>query len=375
MPTITEALLSWLPRFFQKDPLPYLALRLNRFGTWRIASRTLTVTPGPDNPGAPTRTYDLAAFTVAGLANQLSADGYDPLLEAGPDQGLLSALVLLDGEGDLSTSNGNALYAWSNLLFAYLMPMAAELDQAQVQIGNMLLQMETQTAEGEWLDFIGSYYGVPRKVGEADRPYGERIIVEVLRPRANNNAIALAIEEATGQPTEVIDVNAWGNVIPAHNSFYSHNSAITHNSTANPIYGLFDVETAFDLLGTVTPDAYQAVVAELVSRMRDAGTHLREVRLSGGAITDDGPPGALADDFASLAANATLDDPGPAGADEGTAQQLAVTLVAPLDDAGPGQSDASGLALTYSQTTTFNGARTFSGGIPWSSGVGGVETL
>lgn len=189
---LTEALLAWLPRFFNRDPMPFIALRVRHGGqtvapltgdstllttdtsftgdggfvafaaAWQVADRTLTLTRLEGDTPTGIFTYDLTAHTIASLADAMGVDGFAVAVEASPAQGTLSALILMDGAGNTAASNGDALFAWTSLLFAYLQPMAAELEEAGDQIANMLLQMETQTAETEWLDFIGSYYAVPR---------------------------------------------------------------------------------------------------------------------------------------------------------------------------------------------------------------------
>lgn len=383
-----DALLRWLPRFFERDPLPYMALRIGFSGPapagypsdgafglrWSVGDRTLTLTPSVGGVDVPATTYPLANHTLASLANAISADGFEVLLEVGPDRSALSALVLLDGSGDVGTSNGNALFAWSNLLFAYLVPLATELEAAKQQIDNLPLQMDTNTAEEEWLDFLSSYYDVKRKVGELDRDYGARIIAEVLRPLSNNNAIANAIIEATGQPTRIVDVTIYGNVIPAHDGTHDHDSEILHSSSTKPIYGLFDAVTSFNLLSTQMPDQYQAAVRDLVSRMRAAGTHLRAVELSGSVIDDDGPK-PTNDVLSAFSVSTPLTDTTPGGDDGGASISLTVRLQGTLADSAAAGADTSALILSYSQTTTFNGFRDFDGGIPFGSAAISSETL
>ena len=583
---LTESLLAWLPRFFNRDPLPFIALRVRHAGqavapitgdttlittdtsmtgdggyiafsvAWRVADRTLTLTRLEGSAVTGTVVYDLTKHTIASLADAISSDGFAIAVEASPAQGVLSALILVDGAGDSASSNGDALFGFTSLLFAYLQPMAAELEAAEGQIGNMLLQMETQTAETEWLDFIGSYYAVPRvmapcvnllifsndlsqaplpwayvrttptrtaggwkitpstandshawrqnltlpniayvhtvtwrmrpagynavkmQIGdnganaaaasfdmrtgvasaitygtgipgaasmtldadgwwlcrltglpaaagttlrmmlfvwddalaenfagdgysgvevkefqleqgdqptpyvpsgtltpEEDRAYGRRIIADVLRPRGNNVAISAAVKEATGQATSVEDVTLYGSPSPAYNSTYTHNSAVNHDAAAVPIYGLFDAETAYDLLGAEPPTLYIARVRDVVSRLRDAGTHLRSLTLGSGAITDAGPR-PLGDTMSALALAPTLTDTvDPPTEDAGEALgDAAIVGMIDLHTEVKGD-DSAGMELTVSYGMLHDGLRLYSGGVPHAGGAAPTETL
>lgn len=560
--TLSDSLLAWLPRFFNRDPMPFIAMRVKNGGdytdtplTWLANNRTLTLIRQEEGAPPTTFTYDLAAYTVSSLAAAISADGFTVLLEASPDQGVLSALILMDGEGDTSASNGDALFAWTSLLFAYLQPMAAELDEAGDQIVNMLLQMETQTAEKEWLDFIGSYYAVPRihapcsnllsfsndlsqapspwefggatatrtaggtwllrgtagltshyvrqtialdtpytytatwrvrpagytafrakisdggdtnfasanfdmlagtaaasdggtgltyeatitpqddgwflcritglpaAIGtalrlaiyvtdpsftetfaadpllgiemeklqlergsqptpytasgtltpEQDRTYGKRIITEVFRPRGNNVAIAANVEEVTGQATTITDVTTYGPIAPNYNATYTHNAAIVHDSAATPIYGLFDAETSYDLLGAEPPALYIARLREVVGRLRDAGTHLRAVTLGNGAIEDSAPP-PLSDAITGLAMTPALDDTAPAPG-ELAGEPIADAALSALTDQTPGWDDTDGMTLTINYNIFYNSLRSHNGAVAHQGGASPGEVL
>lgn len=54
------------------------------------------------------------------------------------------------------------------------------------------LEMALNTATGEWLDFWGNFYGVYRIAGEKDNPYRERIIEEIIAPKATIPALKRA---------------------------------------------------------------------------------------------------------------------------------------------------------------------------------------
>lgn len=259
---LTKRLISFLHRVFDKDPAPFLALRIACDGTgmkWSVSDARLTTTPagGTAQPLA----LDLTLFNIAQLANRIAQQpGYSVQYADASQLSLLGATVLMEADGDVAKSNGDHLYGYTNVLWSYMEANAVELRQAEVQIENMLLQMSTSTAEDMWLDELGSYYDVPRMQGEPDGVYGPRIIATVLRPLGNNVAIESALRVInSGLPTTVTD----------------------YDQIVNGSYGLFDVEMA------VAPEqlvvtAYSALVVsiiETIDRMRDAGTFLRRLAI------------------------------------------------------------------------------------------------
>jgi len=284
---LTQKLLGYLPRFFDKSPGRVLALRLSYDGdmSWVVDNGVLTTTVS-GGPGVGL-TVDLKAYTFSSLVDFLASRmGYSIPYAAIDDVASISARALIDGSGSLSQSNGDHLYAYTSPLWAYVEAVGPELDAAGVQVGEMLRQMNTRTGEGIWLDEIGGYYGVLRKPFEVDGAYGSRIILEVLRPRGNNVAIEAAIREFTGQTTKVTDAVIFDGVTPAHNALVTHNGAALHNSESRPVYGLFDVNVGFDLLSGESPLEFALSVRALLENLRDAGTHLRALSLSGSDISD-----------------------------------------------------------------------------------------
>lgn len=145
------------------------------------------------------------------------------------------------------------------------------------------------SAEGEWLDELGSYYAVPRLPGETDAFYGRRIIAEVLLPKGNNVAIAAALTQATG--------GRFARVIDAVDN---------PPGGADSLLGLFDAVFGFDF---VTDDfsAYTASVLALIERLRYAGTHLRKIELNG-TITDVMSADAWSDATMALDVNMLFSD-------------------------------------------------------------------
>jgi hypothetical protein len=293
---LTAKLLGALNRVFDKDPEPFLALRINYDGglAWAVADGflTLTVTGGT---GA-SALYDLSTFTLQTLVATIAASAGFDVTFLDSDRRSRSALCLLDGGASLSDPNGGALLGYTSLLWAFFEAFAVELQRLRDQVANALLQMSTTTASGAWLDELGSYYGVVRMPGEVDALYSQRIIAETLRPVSNNVAIEAAIEGFTGQPCTVDDVVIY------------RGGSINYNTVGFPNYGLFDVTVAYDLLLGGDPTTFAATVQAIVQKLRAGGTFLRALALgaAGAPITDSlAPP---TDDVSILGVTATLTD-------------------------------------------------------------------
>lgn len=362
---LTARLLKLLHRVFDKDPHSFLALRLRYAGAMRWAVQdgvlTTTVTGGP---GA-ALSVDLRQYTLSQLVAFLAAQpGYTVAYADTGNNAQLGARVLLDASGDQAASNGDHLYGYTSVLWAYLETMASELDAAADQIAEMLRQLSLKTASDVWLDELGGYYGVPRLVNESDAAYAPRLIAEVLRPRSNNIAIAQAIKEWTGQTTVVTDVASWAPQTLLYNNTFTHNSAHNHDAAPTAVYALFDVQYGYDLENGGSLADFQAAVSGVVSRLRASGTFLRSLSLSGSLLQDEFP-GAPTDlsDMPLVVAPALSDDE-VAGTDTSLAFTGAYLGLA--DDAAAGSDD--GISLSITGTMTYNGLRLYDGSIGhWST--------
>lgn len=367
---ITPKLLSFLNWVFDKDPGKFLALRLRYDGgmTWKIENAVLT-TIIDGEPGE-NLSVDLSQYTLGSLSSYLAGKtGYTVSYIDGSELSGLSALVLIDASGDIDQSNGDHLYGYTNILWSYMEAAASELEQAETQIGEMLNQMSTRTGSGEWLDELGGYYDVPRLQGELDVQYGPRIIAEVLRPRANNVAMEEAISVYTGQTTTVRDVTLYGNTPPLYDATYSYDGTVLHDSVATPVYGLFDVEYGYDLINGGDVAEFSQVVRDLVNRLRDAGTHLRQLLLKASTLSDaltapfdgaDALPLAI-----DLATADTLDEPSDSSEMSIAFAQMADPLGAP--------SDEETIDISYSHT--YSGLRLYNGIMTHNSGSTVTESL
>jgi hypothetical protein len=367
---LTTKLLSFLHRIFDKDPAPFLAIRLRYAGdgmTWVISDAVLSTVP-EGGIGAPL-SVDLTQFTLGELVSYLAAQpGYTVEYADRSELSLMGAAVLLDATGDQNKSNGDHLYGYTNVLWSYMEANARELEQAAVQIDQMLLQMNTRTASDVWLDELGGYYGVPRLQGELDGSYGLRIIAEVLRPRGNNVAIAAAISAYTGQTTTVTDVVVNSPFKPMFDAEDNFDGAQEYNSVSSPMYGLFDVQYGYDLVNGGDIAGFASVVRGLIERMRDAGTHLRALSLTGSVLSDSVPAPTESASL-SLATGVRLADAVQAPTD---AASMALVST-PISDSVPTSQDGLGLVVTTQYK--FSGLRRFDGVITYCGTSTGAEDV
>lgn len=268
---LTTKLLGYLPRVFDKTPQAVLALRLSYDGSmrWAITDGRLT-TFVAGGSGAPLD-VDLAAHTLTSLVDYLAAQpGYSVPFES--DAGHLSALALLDGDGDIAASNGDHLLAYTSLLWAWLEPLAVELNTAHGMLNEALAQLDIRTASGEWLDDWGRYFTVPRLPAEPDDRYRQRIVTDPLRVLCNNNALAQLIELQTGIRVDIVDLD-W-----RYNRGLLEQLGITYADDGYPPWGpaelghplacAFGVLLANDQLSPLN----RQILRGIIDRARAAGT-------------------------------------------------------------------------------------------------------
>lgn len=285
---LTQKLLGLLHRVFSVDPEHFLALQLGYDGdglTWTVADAVLTTTvsggQGVD------LLIDLTTYTLGELINFIAAQpGYSVVKATGSANRKLGARILIDATGDLSVDSGDRLYAYTSLNWAFMDAYSVELEVAKAQIPEAINQLDLTTAEDEWLDELGSYYGVERLTDELNASYGPRIVATVMRPRCNNVSIEKAISYYTGQETTVTDVTVYGDASPLYNSAINRDGQYNYLSKVLPQFGLFDVEYGYDLLGGDDPTVFAERVKTILDVIRAAGTHMRALSLQAGAITD-----------------------------------------------------------------------------------------
>jgi hypothetical protein len=364
---LTQTLLGYLNRVFNKDPAQVLAMQFTHQYpmTWQVQDGVLT-TSVQNGLVSGNLTIDLTQYTFAQLVNYIAAQpGYiTPYLA--PSMANVSAAALLDASGSVTPSEPpQPMYAYTSVLWAYLECSAAELELAAAQIQNLPLEMSTTTADTIWLDTLGSYYKVPRNPGEEDSAYGPRIIASVLRPMSNNVAIEMAISTFTGQDTTVTDVVIPGVAGASYNSVYEHNGAIEYNAVYSPAYGLFDVEYGYDLLNGQDPTSFAQTISALINTLRAAGTHLRSLTLTGSNLSDALTPPT--DSFGTIHVSAPFTDTLTAPTDSTSIIQaniapFADTLTAPTDT-NSADVELDVYQYTYSGGRSYNGVVAHEGGI------------
>lgn len=301
---LTSKLLARLNRVFNRDPQPVLALRIRYLGggmTWQVSdgwlylhadttTSTLTSAAISDSEVATdaavdgdallvdaavsaigadsSPSIDLSEYTVQTLAQHIATiPGFvvEYLDDTGAVSGL-SARVLIDASGDQDQSNGDHLYAYTSLLWAWLEAVGSELTSARAVVQAAPSQMVVQTSSGMWLDQLGGLYSVDRNAGEVDADYSPRILSSIGRPAGNNVALEMAINTVTGGlRAKVVDADA---------------QAYTSGGGGTS-YGLFTVVYDIDLEGSDALTAYTSRVLDVVGRLRDAGTHLSSISVNG----------------------------------------------------------------------------------------------
>lgn len=137
--------------------------------------------------------YDLNC-SIAQLASTLAANGIE-IRYANPDVLARGAACLVAGKGD---ATNDRLVAYQSNLWALLDAYGVEIRAAELNLGEALKQLDLSTSEGEFADFWGEFFGVPRRPGEHDADYRKRMADEVVRPRNNAFAIQNTIKEMTG---------------------------------------------------------------------------------------------------------------------------------------------------------------------------------
>lgn len=361
---LTQKLLGFLHRVFSPDPDQFMAVQLGYDGdalTWTVADGVLTtvVTGGQGED----MQIDLTAYTIGELVDLISAQpGYSVVKATGSANRGLGARILIDGTGELSDEGNGKLYAYTNLTWAVLDAFAVELQAAKTQIPLAIEQLSLSTANDEWLDELGGYYGIKRTSGELDTSYGPRIVATVLRPACNNVSIAKAISYYTGQDTTVTDVTIYGAASPLYDSEITRNGQYNYLSKVLPEFGLFDVEYGYDLLSGDDPSTFADRVKLIIESIRAAGTQMRALSLQASAITDTctAPTETVSAVDVAQSIVETLDAPSESDV-------VLVSALTGLADTADAASDAFSGTLVYDYK--YNSIRYRNGAIYYTGGT------
>ncbi|MDR3519152.1 MAG: hypothetical protein P4M00_25430 [Azospirillaceae bacterium] len=263
IPVTIARLLSYHNHPFGKgaaedDPDGAVAFQLKGDGTslaWSVADGVLTLTPNGGTAAA--QALSLSNFSVTALAAWLAGQPGYSVSALNPDLGLRSALILIDGSGTVGAGSTVSLLGYQSLLWAYLGAMAQDLTTAKAAIEASLLELSTAGADGEWLDLIGSYYGVLRQTTESDALYGPRIITEVEKAKGNNKAMERAM-------APLVDATVSSGAV-----------TVSDAPLTNGSYGWFDITAHPATDQPLDFQAYTDPLLATMNRLRDAGTNLR----------------------------------------------------------------------------------------------------
>lgn len=335
---LTEKLLNYAHQILSKSPDRFIALRVRSSGSlsWSIEDATLVLVTAIESISV-----SLADYTIASLAEFLSSKATVSVEYMAPESHL-SALVLIDGAANQNDGNGDCLYGFGSLVWAYMEPLAAELTESRNQIGNMVDQMSIPSADAEWLDEWGGYFGIRRLAGETDAIYGPRIIAESLLPRGNNIAIEMAIGAATGGfKSEVTDApmdSVFSGI--QRDGFTRFDGTRARAPIVRSFYGQFDVNADFDLLSSENISDLMVRIRSAIDKFRDAGTRLRQVQLSGFMSDVAGPHS----DDVTLNAHEALSDVSapPIPLHDGSVMRGAMLPITYLNGARDGSLDRRG---------------------------------
>lgn len=279
--------------------------------TWHLKNDTLTLTP----VSGAIVSIALGTLSVADLVSQIeAASGFFVRTPISAAVQAASALTLMEGNGSVTGTTGYAFPArssadtvavkgaalwasssypfqtvsmFTNPNWALMSVLRSEVEIAGESVKAAPAQMCVPTAEGDWLDYLGTIFGgITRATGESDPLYGPRIISTILRPACNNKAIELAILNYTGQSCRVTDAVNAGSAADTYSGVNTHDGGIDYDSSANvPQYGLFDLAANYDPSSAMqSPTDFTATLRTMANSLRAAGTYLRNL-----VVDPDGP--------------------------------------------------------------------------------------
>jgi hypothetical protein len=274
---LTATLINSLNRVWKRDPKPVQALRLTYPGgvlhSWTVKDLLLT-TSVSGGAGAPLE-IDLTSLTVGGLLVELAGQAGYVIQLLAPGLQDLSAAVLLDGTGDSSAP----LLAYTRLSWAFADAMARELDNLETCAALAPQMMVVATAQGEWLDFLGTLFGACQRIpGEIDTLYAARMIAQITAPKGNNVAIEIALETVYGfENVSVADVVIYSGVQTYDGSIHFDGA---HHFDAAPTveYGLYDISGVY--AGPYAASVVAPYVSAFLTSLRVGGCHPRNITLT-----------------------------------------------------------------------------------------------
>jgi len=297
---LIDALASDLPSTFHRDPaaVPAFTLYYHAPLAWTVTpTNRLQITLGET-----AHDIDLRAHTHASLAASLAGLGVS-LAYTHPDLGPLTAATLLAGSGQVEPGSLTTLRAFTRLLWAWLRPLAHQLELSAASADAFQAQLNLPSARLHWADQWGRYFGVARREGESDPTYTQRIIAEVFRPRNTRIAIERGVAERLGVTLSLLEPWTWMFVVSGSRlsgrhalpgSYYQYH--VLHPVSSDPVHWP-DALAEIDRLrpaGSLVWPPNNRLPPQIISddfivdvQERHAHLHQKHVFATGGALSDN----------------------------------------------------------------------------------------
>ena len=190
-----NTLLDHLYTGFDRDPDAVVALTLTHPGgvLWSVTDSRIFVATESGSP--------LADLPLDGTLDELATS----LTNAGmtvsfrnPELASLNCRILIGGSGSESSRSGNVIYAHRSVVWALMSAYSTEVEVAAELVPPAIEQAYLHSADGDWLDYWGEFFKIPRHTGQNDADYLTTMVRETLRHRSNKYAIENAVKDSTG---------------------------------------------------------------------------------------------------------------------------------------------------------------------------------
>lgn len=148
---------------------------------------------------------DISTITINQLADQINAlPGFTATVNL-PDCGFLLARGLIETNKPQDISEDHCFYYPTSLLYQEMQVYGWALQGQSDQAKSAERQLYLNTAEEDWLDFWGNFFGIPRYNGETDTKYAQRITYQIVRATQNNIALSIIVKETLGVDADFPD--------------------------------------------------------------------------------------------------------------------------------------------------------------------------
>ena len=215
MATLFQSLLNRLNSIFSKDPRKITAFQLKVGSDAQLTIQDRQLTVNFVNTTIPAFTLSLIdpydsvkSISISSLYNQLQADTRFTVSSLNSVLANLGAIALVEGTYNLSANVFSNISAATSILWAIFRPLAYVLEKTKDDTDLALQQLQFVTATGDFLDYWGSVFGIPRYIGEPDNQYSIRLLWETVKPRLNNKALENIIIQGLGFDANVVDMSS-----------------------------------------------------------------------------------------------------------------------------------------------------------------------